>query len=58
MADNRGALRDGIPIGDLERTRDLIIRYKGWTDEWDFVRDAVRRRLEEFGQEYPPSHRP
>jgi len=43
----------GIPIGDLERIRDLNRKCAGWADEWDFIRDAVRRRLDELGQKYP-----
>ena len=42
-----------IPIGDLERIRDLNRKCAGWVDEWDFIREAVRRRLEELGQKYP-----
>ena len=44
---------EGIPIGDLERIRDLNRKCAGWVDEWDFIRDAVRRRLDECGQKYP-----
>ena len=43
----------GIPIGDLERIRDLNRKCAGWVDEWDFIREAVRRRLDEFGQKFP-----
>jgi hypothetical protein len=42
-----------VPIGDLERIRDLNRKCAGWVDEWDFIRDAVRRRLDECGQKYP-----
>jgi hypothetical protein len=44
---------EGIPIGDLERIRDLNRKCAGWVDEWDFIRDAVRRRLDECGQKFP-----
>jgi len=47
---NRGS---GIPVGDLERIRDLNRKCAGWVDEWDFVREAVRRRLDELGQKFP-----
>ena len=43
----------GIPIGDLERIRDLNRKCEGWIDEWDFIREAVRRRLDEFAQKFP-----
>jgi hypothetical protein len=43
----------GIPIGDLERIRDLNRKCAGWVDEWDFIREAVRRRLDELGQKFP-----
>lgn len=42
-----------VPIGDLERIRDLNRMCSGWVDEWDSSREAVRRLLDEFGQEYP-----
>ena len=48
--------REGIPFGDLERIRDLNRRCAGWVDEWDFIRDAVRRRLDECGQKYPSAN--
>ena len=55
-SDHRAAARtfSGIPIGDLERIRDLNRRCAGWVDEWDIIRDAVRRRLDElYGRAYP-----
>lgn len=47
-----------IPIGDLERIRGLNRKCAGWVDEWDLIREAVRRRLEELGQKYPLSRYP
>jgi hypothetical protein len=44
---------EGIPIGDLERIRDLDRKCAGWVEEWDFVRDAVRRGLDECRQRWP-----
>ncbi len=48
---------DGIPMGDLERIRELNLCYRAWVGEWDFIRDAVRRRLDEFGQKYANADR-
>jgi hypothetical protein len=36
-----------VPIGDLERIRAINRDLRWWLDEGDFVRDAVRRRIEE-----------
>ena len=49
----RRQIPERVPVGDLERIRDLNRKCAGWVDEWDFIRDAVRRRLDECGQKYP-----
>jgi hypothetical protein len=53
---SRASVFAWMPSGDLERIRNLNRKCAGWVDEWDFIREAVRRRLEEFREGYPTSH--
>lgn len=42
-----------IPDGDLQRIRQIVSATSAFLNEWDFIREAVRLRIDEFNVGYP-----